>query len=382
MGVPPTTAGDSKGLSALPPKHRSSYHDVHESSSSSSSAPLLSNFGAAADGSLPTYTDATAEDDVGCEPPAFSEYEAGHHFLSNGKVVSHDAHLNTDVEALYQFLRAQAGVPPKPRLRVEGTHSVRSVVRENGHNRTSTSTATDFDLTFDLSSFILASSGGSELVAVGPGERRRRGGRNPAFATVAEVEAAPDARDRCLEYVRCPAALKEFTLRKRLRGFDEDTLRFHVESMIRSTNYRGTIRVTFPVESRSVVVAPANIVCRIRYGRLRWLFYLSFLWLLTWPLLWLLTKRWDVVDAVYDVQAGAERDWVDRWGWVLARIVRQKRQQRQPLGIEHLRWIECHELAESERLEARRREGGILGFLRGISEIAEAISGGWGGDEW
>ena len=381
MGVPTTTA-DPKSLHSLPPKNHDDYPAAHgSSSSSSSSAPLLINYDAAPDVGdevLPAYTD--APNYLGEEPPAFTQYEARHHFLANGKVISHDVHLNSDVEALYQFLQSQSQLPPKPRLRVEGTHSVRSTVRENGKARTSTSTTTDFDITFDLSSFI--EEAGGELVAVGPGEQRRRGGRNTAIATEAEVEAALDVRDRCEEYIRCPAALKEFTLRKKLRGFNEDVLRFHLEALIRSTNYRGKVRISFPIENRSVVLAPGNFVCRIRYSWARWIFYLSFLWLITWPMLWFFTKRWDVVDAIYDIEPGTERDWVDRWGWVLTRIVRQKRQQSQPLAVPHLRWIECHELAENERMEARRREGGVFGFLRGISEITEAMGGGWGADEW
>ncbi|KAI5849717.1 hypothetical protein BZA05DRAFT_401278 [Tricharina praecox] len=379
MGVPPPS--DSKRLDSLGPKqqHDDDYHVTHDATtSSSSSAPLLSSYDAAPD--VDGDEEPPAYSDMGEEPPVFTPYVARQHVLSNGKVISHDAHLNRDVEALYQFLVLQATQPPQPRLRVAGSHSVRSTVRENGKDRTTTSTATDFDITFDLASFVAAAGG--ELVAVGPGERRRRGGRNRAVATQAEVEAAMDVRDRCEEYIRCPAALKEFTLRKRLCGFDEEVLRFHVEAMVRSTNYRGNIRVSFPIENRSVVLAPGNVVCRIRYGWARWILYLSFLWLITWPVLWLLTKRWDVVDAIYHVEPGAEREWVDRWGWVLTRLVRQKRQQGEPLSVPHLRWIECHELAQSERMESRRRQSGVFGFLRGIGEITEAMGGGWGADEW
>jgi hypothetical protein len=275
--------------------------------SSSASAPLLLDFDddaaplggktpdAGTDEELQPYTEDPTY--LGDEPPAFAPYTPRKHLLRNGKVVSYDAHLNSDVEAMYQWLQAEAAAPPPPLLHVEGTHSERSTVRENGKDRSSTSTVTDFSLHFDLSALI---GEGCEVVVPAAGDKRRRGGLMARTATEGEMEVAMDVRDWCDAYIRSPARWKEFVLRKRLRGFDMDVLRFHVESMVRATNYRGQVRVRFPLENRSVVLAPDNWVCRVRYGWYRWIFYLTFLWLLTWPVLWLFTKRWDTIDAVYD----------------------------------------------------------------------------------
>ncbi|KAA8909942.1 hypothetical protein FN846DRAFT_775740 [Sphaerosporella brunnea] len=354
----------------------------------SSSTPLLFDFDEpfaapkAADEELPPYTEDPTY--LGEEPPPFTTYTPRKHLLTNGKVVSHDAHLNSDVEALYQWLHSESQTPPLPLLQIEGTHRVRRAVYENGKTRTDTNTVTDFYLQFDLSTFLCE---GYEVLTLPPTEKRRRGTRTAREATQAELEEALDVRGWCERYIRSPAQWKAFILRKRLASLDSQMLQTHVEAMIRSTNYRGHTRIRFPLENRSVVLSPDNWVCRIRYGWYRWIFYLSFLWLITWPVLWLFTKKWDVVEAVYQCRPNAERDWVDRWGWVLTRLVRQRRQQKCPLTVANLRWIECHELAANERLEARRAShgSGFWGFLRSLGDMGEAweaFGGGWGADEW
>jgi hypothetical protein len=368
MGKPSTPSG--KSLDTLPPFDDSD-------AGPSSSVPLLldvdpTNF----DEELPVYSEDPLY--LGEEPPAFSAYSAQQHTISNGKVISHDAHLNSDVEALYQWLHTCAQTGPRPLLAIEGSHRVRQQTWENGKSRSNINRVTDFSAVFDLSSFL---KDGYDLRPATPLQKRRRGTRVGRMATHAEVEAALDVRGWCDAYVRNPAYCKEFVLRKRFEGFDQEMIKTHVERMVRSTNYQGKLDIRFTVENRSVVLSPDNWVCRVRYGWARWLFYLSFLWILTWPVLWLFTKRWNVVDAVYQCDANAEREWVDRWGWVITCLVRKRRQQCTPLTPANLRWLECHEVEEQQRLEARRanRGTGFWGWLRSLGESFEG--GSWGEDE-
>ncbi|KAF7339492.1 hypothetical protein MSAN_02163500 [Mycena sanguinolenta] len=94
-------------------------------------------------------------------PPEFTPYEA-ECFNSSGNIVSHDAHLNTDGEALYRFLLSQSTIPPVFRLHCRGTHTEtrRRHVNErdrNGRHTTRTETYTetvvDFDFEIDASHF-------------------------------------------------------------------------------------------------------------------------------------------------------------------------------------------------------------------------------------
>lgn len=155
--------------------------------------------------------------------------------------------------------------------------------------------------------------------------------------------------------------------------------------MVRSTNYRGDVKITFPVANRQVVLAPNSLVCQMRYGPARWFFYVTFLWLLTWPVLWVWTRRWDVVDARFQTVEGVEGRWVDRWGWVVTRMVRQRRSKRDPLTDDNLRWIECHEIMSDEERDRRSNVGGIQGwfggFLSRIGDVREN-SGEWGVHDW
>ncbi|KAF8243197.1 hypothetical protein K440DRAFT_76967 [Wilcoxina mikolae CBS 423.85] len=325
--------------------------------SSSSSAPLLLDYddpsSPKSSEALPAYDDPSY---LGEEPPPFTKYSPSTHLLTNGKVVSHDSHLNTSPEALYQWIHDESNTPPRPLLHIEGTHKTRTTSSSSSSKTTSsTSTVTDFSLYFDLSTFLLPSV---RVVSALPSTPRRRGTRT-AHTSEPEAGGGRDIRGWCHDYTENPSSWKEFSLHKVMNGLDTGLLRLHVESIIRSTNYRGNVSVSFPVSSRSVVVTPDNLVCRLRYGWYRWVFYLSFLWVITWPILWLGTKRWDVVDAMFDVRPGAEKDWVDRWGWVVMRLVRQKRRcsLKDAFTPENLRWVETHELAvEAEREERRRRE--------------------------
>ena len=55
-------------------------------------------------------------------PPEFTPYEAKCFTIGDGSIVSHDAHLNKDGEALYRFLLSQSLKPPMLRIRCRGTH--------------------------------------------------------------------------------------------------------------------------------------------------------------------------------------------------------------------------------------------------------------------
>jgi hypothetical protein len=360
MDKPTTPSG--KSLDTLP-----EFRDSDCAGPSSSAPVLLDVDPSAVAEELPAYSEDPTY--LGEEPPAFSTYAAQQHVIGNGQVISHDLHLNSDVEALYQWLHSCAQTEPRPLLAIEGWHRKRK--SKGGHRH-----VTDFYLTFDLSSFLKE---GYELHPAAPLQRRRRGTRAKREATDGEVEAAIDVRGWCDAYIRNPARLKEFMLHKRLEGLDQEMIQTYVTRLVRSTNYRGRVEIRFPMQKRSVVLSPDNWVCRVRYGWARWLFYLSFLWILTWPVLLVFTKRWDVVDAFYQCETNVQREWVDRWGWVITRLVLRRRHQYAPLTVANLRWLECRELEDQQRREARRGTG----FWGRLRSLGDGVGGGsWGHDEW
>jgi hypothetical protein len=359
----------------------------------SSSSHLVDDELSRDDRELPEYSEFLDPNNQGEQPPPFTKYAPSKHLITNGKTISHDAHLNTDVEALYQWLVDETGIPPRPMLFIEGTHQVRN--RNGSHNNnsssnasSSTSSQTDFAIYFDLSSFIQE---GTQLVAAPFDAKRRRGTVLTHAAEPGDIEAPKSVRDWCADYIHSSSYLKEFLFRKRVVGINEQVLRTHVEAIVRSTNYRGRLDIQFPVMNRSVVLAPDNWVCRIRYGWYRWIFYLTMLWIVIWPVLWFCTLKWEVVEATFEAKQGEERAWVDRWGWVLGKVVRQRRQGgvQSSLKPEHLRWIETHEMDQEQRRQEQRLARGQgsrwwgAGFLNALRDMGEGMGeAAWGMDEW
>ncbi|KIL62006.1 hypothetical protein M378DRAFT_81838, partial [Amanita muscaria Koide BX008] len=107
-------------------------------------------------------------------PPQFVPYDAKVLVISNGDIVSHDARLNTDGEALYRFLLSQyLQAPPYYQLHCRGTHietvtrtrisrrhelpadqypNSRPIIIEQSHSTpyTDTEIVTDFDFYIDV----------------------------------------------------------------------------------------------------------------------------------------------------------------------------------------------------------------------------------------
>lgn len=107
---------------------------------------------------------------------------------------------------------------------------------------------------------------------------------------------------------------------------DEQLFRSRIEGLVRSTNYKGRLAIEFPVADRAVDIYSSN---RLNNWRLttwiRWVFYLTFLWIFTWPALFFTTKRYHVVRAEWPFsQTNAqgqkryttvsEEQWISRYG--------------------------------------------------------------------
>ena len=69
---------------------------------------------------------------------------------------------------------------------------------------------------------------------------------------------------------------------------------------IQSTGYMGHVGVRFPLQHESVTVYSPGIINSLRSTTwVRYLFYFTFLWILSWPILLLCTARYEVVEGVW-----------------------------------------------------------------------------------
>ncbi|KAF1978312.1 hypothetical protein BU23DRAFT_449395 [Bimuria novae-zelandiae CBS 107.79] len=239
---------------------------------------------------------------------------------------------DTDPVALEQAVRSLAQEAPYPLVYIMGTH--KETVKRG--DKKETKDITDFRIVIDLRHYL--SPRELDLRTVENGEKTYRGSilkcRAPGHKQEIEVgDVGPGLKEWCHRYCASPRMLRIFRLRRVVTGFDEDYLKKRLEGLIRSTNYRGHISVTFPVENKNVDIYTTN---RINQWRLTtwicWVFYLTFLWIFTWPALFFATKRYHVVIADWPWSRSdgrgnkvytsiSEEQWFEKWHVGIRRLV-------------------------------------------------------------
>ena len=196
--------------------------------------------------------------------------------------------------------------------------------------------------------------------------------------------------------------------------------------VLRSTNYRGHIDITFPVGERAVTIMTPHFINRYRSNiYIWWTCVILQLWIITWPVMWLMTRRWEIATAKWQYRICTmhtptaeevakngpptrctpdgvpvyviphtiitEERWIKEWEAAIIRAVEQRvKGQIDDTHVNDARAVD-------ERNAARRRESGasqheqsgfvgtMTGLMRGASEVLresrEAEMGrGWGGD--
>lgn len=201
--------------------------------------------------------------------------------------------------ALESMIRAQAECPPVYFVQLHGNHTE---TRRNGNKETK-ETITDFHLLINITHLLaLGPDTGGEIELLADNQRGFRGTRFPSFSpNVSDVEEADALRAWCDRYVADSSMVKCFTLEREIRNHDTWKLEQLLRSAIQSTGYRGHLKVEFPIQYQSVVVYSPGLINQWRTTTwIRWVFYLSFLWILTWPFLILTTSRYSVIKAIYN----------------------------------------------------------------------------------
>ncbi|KAK7064249.1 hypothetical protein R3P38DRAFT_2823307 [Favolaschia claudopus] len=283
-------------------------------------------------------------------PPEFTPYEAECFNTGSGNIVSHDAHLNSDGEALYRFLLSQSLVLPVFRLHCRGTHSEtrhRHVTyqTQDGRSRTRTEsyteTVVDFDFHIDASHFASpvhwsvddaepayrgamwreidspqgkrkATRAESKLFKGWIRDRTARGlppwvTSPEAYADGMSINATVLRSSRTLrqwadEYCASPKYLKEFTYEKVPYGWNIRQLENAVRACIVASPYHGDITVQFNTSASKVYIRPDNRLSRMLSNK--WLKFLSII-LLIFPFIWLFKRFHSRGGGMWAVCGGA-----------------------------------------------------------------------------
>jgi len=300
----------------------------------------------------PSYTDSEADTaatpiiPIRHVPPPTTRTDHNNPGFKNGKPVVVetlnviDPIYDTNPSDLEQAIRNLASTAPVPLIYIMGTH--KETIKRG--DKKETKHITDFRIAINMSlylrkNFNVSDTSTMSLLTVENTEKTHRGTilkcRAPGSKQDIEVSDVekPNLTEWCHRYCASPRMLRIFRLRRLVTGFDETLLKNRLEGLIRATNYRGHICITFPIEEKNVDFYTSN---RINTWRLktwiRWLFYLTFLWIFSWPYLFFATKRYAVVKAEWPFSSTdgsgnktyttvSEDQWFEKWHVAVRRLV-------------------------------------------------------------
>jgi hypothetical protein len=214
----------------------------------------------------------------------------------------------------------QASYPPTYYVEFKGVHTETTyrdggngVHLGNGNNHQrqrdsdtrTTNTITDFFIRINITHLLSTGPNvGGELHILPDELKGYRGGiiqRTTPSISSPDIETQhEELKAWCDKFVADPSRLKSFTLKRAISNHDTRKLETLIRSLIASTNYRGQVSVDFPVTHKRVTVySPSRINQWRTTTWIRWVFYLSFLWIFSWLYLFFATARYEVVKVVF-----------------------------------------------------------------------------------
>jgi len=301
--------------------------------------------------------------------------------------------FDNDPKVLEQHVNWWAKKPPRPFVRLHGTHS--QEVDNNGKKERKT--VTDFDIQIELTPYLFSDavnrSAFREVHTPENSDKVRRGTilakRAPGSTQSIEVglPTKPTLQEWCHRYHASHAGLKTFTVMRRMIGFDDEKVKQKLDSLVRNTNYRGHLSITFPVRDQYINVYNDAKINRWRLTAwIYWLCVFTLMFLFTWPYLFFRTKRFEVVSVDWSFSRPgpdggkkyvsiSEDQWYNLWGRAIHRAVLEKRQCT----------LDQQDLIASEGAApvfGNAVVDGAMGFLRaGVSAMNEVNRQlGWGAD--
>ena len=223
-----------------------------------------------------------------------------------------------------------------------------------------------------------------------------------------------------------------FTISRQIINYDDKVLIDALNGVLRSTNYRGNINISFKVEDRATTIMSDHPLNHYRTNKVIWwtCIFLQ-LWIITWPVLWLMTRRWEMLyvdwpcriyrrsdgswpnmdeenparihEGVQSEAADAhatnnvrlavmsEQEWVEGWRGAIVRAAEDRKQGR--LYESDRRAATAVERRNAERRfesgqrakDARRRGfvGATLGLISGAADTFRdfRMARGWGNND-
>lgn len=196
---------------------------------------------------------------------------------------------------IMDYMRA---MPPRPIVRVYGWH-YETVRRKDKKEQ---ERVTDFDISFSFQQHLSRPFDAKFWAerTVEDSEAAHRGGwrktKAPGYkpGVVLTDEPRRGLTEWCHDFCSSPSKLKAFRINRPVHGIEESVLRQQLENVVRSTHYRGQTNVAFRVDEKAVDIYSPTLINRWRTSWVRYIFYITFLWIITWPILFFTTKWWDV----------------------------------------------------------------------------------------
>ncbi|KAF2998136.1 hypothetical protein E8E13_001395 [Curvularia kusanoi] len=308
-----------------------------------------------------------------------------------------DPQYDTDPACLEAALRSWALTAPVPLIYIMGTH--RETTKRG--DKKETHDVTDFRIVLNIAPYLHPNfspndSSPMTLVTASNGEKTHRGTvlktRAPGVKQDLEVGSgpAPTLTEWAHRFCASSSPLRIFRLHRKVTGLNTIYMQDRLEGLLRSTNYRGHISITFPVEDENVDVYTSHRVNKWRNTPwICWTFYLSFLWIFTWPILFFTTKRYAVVRAEWPFSVSrsgrniyttvSEEQFVDKWGTAIKRLATDRYQGL--ASEEMMRGVAARD--EDERFPGRLSTGhagvdNAVGLLSQGFQVARALSNGSG----
>jgi hypothetical protein len=286
-----------------------------------------------------------------------------------------------------------------------GTHTE---TRRNGNKETKDN-ITDFYIRINLT-YLLGPWGSGSIEFLPDNKRGYRGTIIPRLPpskgiSLDEEIGEDELSTWCKKYVSDPSEIKSFTLKREIQHHDTKKLEHLLRSAIAETNYRGHVSIEFLKQHERVVIYSPGTINQWRMTVwIRWIFYLTFLWIFAWPVLFFLTSRYEVVKGIFQYAdcppntnpnrkptVMSEVAWFHRWESAIKRAALARMVNKDGACLDE-EYREATERADARGEAVGRtpeipRMGnafadGALGLIGQGLRVAEGFSAqrGWGGD--
>lgn len=220
-----------------------------------------------------------------------------------------DERLNDPVELHAYIMDYMRAMPPRPVVRIQGWHN--ETVRRK--DKKEQERVVDFDISFSFQQYLSRPFNAEfwEERTVEDGESAHRGSWRKTKAPGHKEQGVQltdepkrTLQDWCEDYCSSPSKLKVFRINRPVHGIDESLLKHHIENIVRSTHYRGHCDITLRTDERAVDIYTPTLINTWRTNWVRFVFYFTFLWLITWPILFFATKWWTVYTVDWHFNRG------------------------------------------------------------------------------